>query len=76
MYSPSHSAGLAKQEKFITSVEEMKTVHNEYNNLYYWSNDFINEGQSRPQTATVVEKLENLIDAESWLEDNLWRYYD
>lgn len=21
----------------------MKTVHNEYNNLYYWSNDFLHE---------------------------------
>jgi hypothetical protein len=57
VYVPSHAAGLVKQEKFITSVEEMKAVHNEYNNLYYWSNDFINENHSRPQTATIAEKV-------------------
>jgi hypothetical protein len=40
----------------------MKTVHNEYNNLYYWSNDFLHEG-SRPPTVTVVDNFANLIDA-------------
>lgn len=32
-----------QQNKPITSVEEMKNMHNEYNNLYYWSNDFVNQ---------------------------------
>lgn len=25
----------------ITSIEDMKNMHNEYNNIYYWSNDFV-----------------------------------
>jgi hypothetical protein len=29
--------------KPITSVDEMKNMHNEYNNVYYWSNDFVNQ---------------------------------
>ena len=32
-----------QQNKPITSVEQMKNMHNEYNNIYYWSNDFINQ---------------------------------
>lgn len=31
----------------------MKTVHNEYNNAYYWSNDFVNEA-SRPQSMRLL----------------------
>lgn len=27
-----------QNQKYILSVEELKAVHNEYNNLYYWSN--------------------------------------
>jgi hypothetical protein len=48
----------------------MKAVHNEYNNLYYWSNDFINEQPpSQPQSPSFipVEKFDSLIDAEAWL---------
>lgn len=41
----------------------MKTVHNEYNNLYYWSNDFLQD-QSRPSTAVALpSNFENVIDA-------------
>lgn len=32
-----------QQNKPITSVEDMKNMHSEYNNLYYWSNDFVNQ---------------------------------
>ena len=39
----SHINSLNHSNKPITSVEEMKNMHNEYNNLYYWSNDFVNQ---------------------------------
>ena len=32
-----------QNSKPITSVDEMKNMHNEYNNVYYWSNDFVNQ---------------------------------
>lgn len=64
---------LLKQEKFITSVEEMKTINNDYNNLYYWTNDFLQEQPSKP---VLNDNLDTLIDPQLWLEDNLWKYYD
>lgn len=73
MYSFIHSAPLLKQEKFITSVEEMKTINNDYNNLYYWTNDFLQEQPSKP---VLNDNLDTLIDPQLWLEDNLWKYYD
>ena len=33
----------SQQNKPINSVEEMKNMQNEYNNIYYWSNDFVNQ---------------------------------
>ncbi len=43
----------------------MKTIHNEYNNLYYWSNDFIEE---KMHPVIEIGNLDNVIDAEQWLE--------
>jgi hypothetical protein len=45
----------------------MKTIHNEYNNIYYWSNDFLQE-VVRPPTIQIIDNFETLIDAEHWLE--------
>lgn len=38
--------------KPITSVDQLKNMHNEYNNLYYWSNDFVNQLEG----GKVIEK--------------------
>jgi len=43
----------------------MKTIHNEYNNLYYWSNDFL---QEQPIHIDLKDNLDSLIDPEQWLE--------
>jgi hypothetical protein len=51
----------------------MKTIHNEYNNLYYWSNDFLHE---QPIQIELKENFNELIDPEQWLEENFWKYYD
>jgi hypothetical protein len=55
-------------------VEEMKTVHNDYNNVYYWSNDFLSHEQ--PIHIDLKDELDALVDPGQWLEDNLWKYYD
>lgn len=43
----------------------MKTVHNEYNNLYYWSNDFLQE--QAPASVRLMKEMEPLGDPEEWL---------
>jgi hypothetical protein len=52
----------------------MKTMHNEYNNLYYWNNDFLQE--EAPPSARLLENLSPLVDPSTWMEENLWKYYD
>lgn len=52
----------------------MKAVHNEYNNIYYWSNDFLHE--KPPPSARLLAALEPLGDPAAWLEENVWKYYD
>ena len=52
----------------------MKAIHNEYNNLYYWSNDFVQE--QIPPSNRLENSLNTLIDPLLWLEENVWKYYD
>lgn len=52
----------------------MKTVHNEYNNIYYWSNDFLQE--QKPPSVRLMAELEPMENPAEWLEENLWKYYD
>ena len=46
----------------------MKTIHNEYNNLYYWSNDFLNNDIRTPSAQKNHHHLEKITNAEEWLE--------
>ena len=43
----------------------MKTIHNEYNNIYYWTNDFVEE---KTHPTLEVGNLDTIVDAEQWLE--------
>ena len=80
-----------QNSKPITSVDEMKNMHNEYNNLYYWSNDFVNQleaargegdekekqkGKQDVKKDLKEEEIDPNFDYEEWLEENLWKYYD
>lgn len=80
-----------QNSKPITSVDEMKNMHNEYNNVYYWSNDFVNQleaargegdekekqkGEQDVKKDLKEEEIDPNFDYEEWLEENLWKYYD
>ncbi len=55
-------------ERFITNIDEMKNIHNEFNNMYYWSNDFLPEReQDQENRHTEIADLNNLADSEKWL---------
>lgn len=43
----------------------MKTIHNEYNNLYYWSNDFLQE--HNPSPPSLLLPACDGIDPQHWL---------
>ena len=42
--------------KYITNVEEMKNLHNEYNNMYYWSNDFVSQQKQESAANTNADQ--------------------
>ena len=44
MYIFHYWGNVPKPDKLITSVEEMKAMHNDYNNQFYWGNDFVHSG--------------------------------
>jgi hypothetical protein len=60
------------------SIEELKAVHNEYNNLYYWSNEEakISEVIESHEETTEVPLKMTRTEMENWLEENVWRFYD
>lgn len=55
----------------------MKNMQNEYNNIYYWSNDFMERKPERALAAELEKPIfSSLGECEEWLENNLWKFYD
>ena len=54
-----------KPDKPVASVEQMKAMHNDYNNQFYWGNDFLNEDK-----ISIKSEVNLALDAdpETWLQ--------